>query len=163
MKQPNPPRPGEVTLDPDPATVPGPTLAFIGHIRSPWAKGNGPKNLCEARATGGSFTVQIDPPYRTGLQGLSAGDAIVILYWMDAARRDLIVQSPAHRDGPTGTFALRSPARPNPIALAVVRLLAIDTEGGLLGIDAIDAFDGTPVLDIKPWLSSVDVPPGYGA
>jgi tRNA (Thr-GGU) A37 N-methylase len=80
---------------------------------------------------------------------------------MHAARRDLIVQSPAHRDGPTGTFALRSPARPNPIALADVRLLAIEAEGGHLTVDAIDAFDGTPVLDVKPWLASVDVPPGY--
>jgi tRNA (Thr-GGU) A37 N-methylase len=82
---------------------------------------------------------------------------------MDAARRDLIVQSPAHRDGPTGTFALRSPARPNPIALAVTRLLAIQADSGTLTIDAIDAFDGTPVLDIKPWLASVDIPPGFRA
>jgi tRNA (Thr-GGU) A37 N-methylase len=82
---------------------------------------------------------------------------------MDAVRRDLIVQSPAHRDGPTGTFALRSPARPNPIALAVTRLLAIQADSGTLAIDAIDAFDGTPVLDIKPWLASVDIPPGFRA
>jgi tRNA-Thr(GGU) m(6)t(6)A37 methyltransferase TsaA len=161
MTQPQPPRPGEVLLGLDPATVDGPTLAFIGRIGSPWAKGNSPKNLREARAAGGRFTVQIDPPYRAGLLGLSAGDAIVLLYWMHATRRDLIVQSPAHCNGPTGTFALRSPARPNPIALAVVRLLAIEAEAGLLVIDAIDAFDGTPVLDIKPWLNSVDVPPGY--
>jgi tRNA-Thr(GGU) m(6)t(6)A37 methyltransferase TsaA len=150
-------------LDLDPATVEGPTLAFIGRIGSRWSKGNSPKNLREARAAGGSFTVQIDPPYRAGLPGLSVGDAIVVLYWMDAARRDLIVQSPAHRDGPTGTFALRSPARPNPIALAVTRLLAIQADSGTLTIDAIDAFDGTPVLDIKPWLASVDIPPGFRA
>ncbi|WP_333715049.1 SAM-dependent methyltransferase [Yoonia sp.] len=163
MTQPQPPRPGEVLLDLDPATVEGPTLAFIGRIGSPWTKGNSPKNLREARAAGGSFTVQIDLPYRAGLLGLSVGDAIVVLYWMDAARRDLIVQSPAHRDGPTGTFALRSPARPNPIALAVTRLLAIQADSGTLTIDAIDAFDGTPVLDIKPWLASVDIPPGFQA
>ncbi|HMO07894.1 MAG TPA: TrmO family methyltransferase [Paracoccaceae bacterium] len=163
MTQPQPPRPGEVLLDLDPATVDGPTLAFIGRIRSPWTKGNSPKNLREARAAGGRFTVQIDPPYRAGLLGLSVGDAIVVLYWMDAARRDLIVQSPAHRDGPTGTFALRSPARPNPIALAVTRLLAIQADSGTLAIDAIDAFGGTPVLDIKPWLASVDIPPGVRA
>lgn len=161
MTQPPPTRPGEVLLDLDPATVEGPTLAFIGRIGSPWTKGNSPKNLREARAAGGSFTVQIDPPYRAGLLGLSAGDAIVLLYWMHATRRDLIVQSPAHRNGPKGAFALRSPARPNPIALAVVRLLAIDAEGGHLTVDAIDAFDGTPVLDIKPWLASIDLPTGY--
>jgi tRNA-Thr(GGU) m(6)t(6)A37 methyltransferase TsaA len=158
MTYPDPARPGEVLLDIDPDTVHGPSLVYIGRIRSPWAKGSSPRNLREARVTGGTFSVQIDPPYRAGLLGLSAGDAIVLLYWMDAARRDLIVQSLAHRDGPAGTFALRSPARPNPIALAVVRIQAIEADCGLLTIDATDAFDGTPVLDIKPWIASVDVP-----
>jgi tRNA-Thr(GGU) m(6)t(6)A37 methyltransferase TsaA len=151
-------RRGEVTLDHDLVPQGDLTLTMIGHIRSPWSKGNCPKNLREARAKGGSFSIEIDPPYRPGLAGLTAGDAIVLLYWMDAARRDLIVQSPAHRDGPVGTFALRSPARPNPIAMAAVSLLEIDVTTGVLQIDAIDAFEGTPVLDIKPWLASVDVP-----
>jgi tRNA-Thr(GGU) m(6)t(6)A37 methyltransferase TsaA len=159
MREDDAPRPGEITLDLDPSGFQGPPLAFIGRIRSPWSKGNCPKNLREARATGGSFAIEIGPPYRAGLRGLSAGDAIVILYWMEASRRDLIVQSPAHRDGPVGTFALRSPARPNPIAFAVARLQEFDAAHGRLTIDAIDAFDGTPVLDIKPWLASVDVPP----
>lgn len=84
---------------------------------------------------------------------------MIVLYWMAGAPRDLAVQAPAHRDAPVGTFALRSPARPNPVALAVVRLLAIDIEAGWLELDAIDAFDGTPVLDFKPWLPSVDILP----
>ena len=84
---------------------------------------------------------------------------MILLYWTGAARRDVIVQNPAHRDGPTGVFALRSPARPNPVALAVVRLLAIDLKEGLLTLDAADAFDGTPLLDVKPWLPTVDIPP----
>ena len=151
-------RPGEVTLDPNLVTQGDLTLTVIGHIRSPWSKGNCPKNLREARAQGGGFSIEIDAPYRPGLAGLKAGDAIVVLYWMDAAQRDLIVQSPAHRNGPVGTFALRSPARPNPIAIAVVALRDIDMASGVLQIDAIDAFAGTPVLDIKPWLASVDVP-----
>ncbi|CAN1577778.1 COG1720 Uncharacterized conserved protein [Paracoccaceae bacterium] len=151
-------RPGEVTLDRDLVPQGDMTLKAIGRIRSPWSKGNCPKNLREARAQRGGFSIEIDAPYRPGLAGLTAGGAIVVLYWMDAARRDLIVQSPAHRDGPVGTFALRSPARPNPIAMAVVHLLEIDVTKGVLQIDAIDAFEGTPVLDIKPWLASIDVP-----
>jgi tRNA (Thr-GGU) A37 N-methylase len=55
-------------------------------------------------------------------------------------------------------FALRSPVRPNPIALAVVRVLGVDQERGLVGIDAIDCLDGTPLIDIKPWLASIDGP-----
>ena len=84
---------------------------------------------------------------------------MILLYWTGVARRDLIVQSPAHREGPTGVFALRSPARPNPVAVGVVRILSIDPAAGVLLVDALDAFDGTPLLDIKPWLPSVDVPP----
>lgn len=79
---------------------------------------------------------------------------------MADAARDLIVQAPSHRPVPQGVFALRSPARPNPVALAVVRLLAVDPVTGILRFDAMDAFDGTPLLDIKPWLATVDVPPG---
>ena len=79
--------------------------------------------------------------------------------WLGSARRDLIQQHPSHRAGPTGTFALRSSIRPNPIGLAVVRLLALDAEAGRLTLDAIDMFDATPVLDIKPFLPSVDIPP----
>ncbi|MCB6178205.1 TrmO family methyltransferase [Rhodobacter sp. Har01] len=108
---------------------------------------------------GGRFFVLIDAPYRRGLDGLTAGESVILLYWTGEARRDLIVQTPSHRTVPTGTFALRSPARPNPIAVAVVRLLALDAETGELELDAIDAFDGTPVLDLKPWLPGVDVPP----
>ena len=82
-----------------------------------------------------------------------------LLYWVDRGERDLIVQTPAHADGPRGTFALRSPVRPNPIALATVLITGID--GAVVEIDAIDAFDGTPLLDIKPWIETVDVPPGW--
>lgn len=153
-------RPGEVVLSEDPARADDARLSFIGHLSTPWARGNCPKNLREARDRGGVFLAHIDPPFRPGLQGLTAGQAVFLLYWTGQARRDLILQSPAHRDGPTGVFALRSPARPNPVALAVVRLLAIDHATGRLTLDALDAFDGTALLDIKPWLASVDVPPG---
>jgi tRNA-Thr(GGU) m(6)t(6)A37 methyltransferase TsaA len=153
-------RAGEVTLSFDPArSADDARLRFIGQLRSPWSRGNCPKNLREAREMGGSFRVELDKPFRPGLAGLQAVQVVILLYWTGQARRDLIVQSPAHRDGPTGVFALRSPARPNPVAVAVVRLLAVDQAAGLLEVDALDAFDGTPLLDLKPWLPSVDVPP----
>lgn len=156
---PEPYRQGEVALDADPALADDARLCFIGQLRSPWSRGNCPKNPREARERGGSFAAEIAPAFRPGLAGLQAGQAVILLYWTGAARRDLIVQSPAHRDGPTGVFALRSPARPNPVALAVVRLLSIDHGSGRLTLDALDAFDGTPLLDVKPWLPSVDIPP----
>lgn len=158
-----PARPGEVALSFDPARVADDArLHFIGRLRSPWSPGHCPKNLREAREAGGAFRAEIDLPFRPGLMGLVPGQAIILLYWTGQARRDRIVLHPPHREGPTGVFALRSPARPNPVALGVVRLLACDHEAGLLEFDALDAFDGTPLIDIKPWLPSVDVPPPQG-
>lgn len=152
-------RDGEIALLFDPAdrTVAG--VTFIGHLETPWRAGDCPKNLREARERGGSFAAVLDAPYRPGLLGLKAGDAVVLLYWMTQAQRDLIVQAPRHASEPRGTFALRSPARPNPVAMAVVRLLALDADTGRLSVDALDAFDGTPLVDVKPWLPTVDMPP----
>lgn len=156
-------RPGEVALSFDPArTADDARLRFIGRLRSPWARGNCPKNLREAREQGGVFRVEVDPDFRPGLSGLQVGQPVILLYWTGAARRDMIVLHPSHREAPTGVFALRAPSRPNPIAVAVVRLLAVDAGEGVLTVDALDAFDGTPLLDIKPWLPSVDVPPAQG-
>ena len=76
---------------------------------------------------------------------------------MDRARRDLIEQVPAHLGRPRGTFALRSPVRPNPIALSVVELVKI--EGTVLTVRNIDCVDGTPLIDIKPYFVSIDSVP----
>ena len=78
---------------------------------------------------------------------------------MDRARRDLIVQRPRNTTGPIGVFALRSPVRPNPIGLGVVKLVAFDANAGCLTIDAIDCLDGTPLIDIKPYYASTDSVP----
>jgi tRNA (Thr-GGU) A37 N-methylase len=100
--------------------------------------------------------------HASALHGLAARQAMILRYWTSNPQRDLIVQSPAHRDGPTGVFALRLPARPNPVASAVVRLLGNDVQAGILRVDALDAFDGTALLDVKPWLPGVHVPPELG-
>lgn len=132
-------------------------LAFIGRVRSPWkSEQDCPKNLIQARERGGPVWLEVDDPWRPGLRGLEKHSHILVLYWMDRARRDLIMQHPPHRDEAAGTFALRSPARPNPIAAATVQLLTLDQDAGVLTIDAIDCLDGTPLLDIKPWMGSID-------
>jgi tRNA (Thr-GGU) A37 N-methylase len=77
---------------------------------------------------------------------------------MDKARRDLIEQVPAHLGRPRGTFAVRSPVRPNPIALAVVEILGV--EGATVIVRSLDCIDGTPLLDIKPYFASIDSVPG---
>lgn len=157
-----PPREGEQRLGYDPATRPDAALHFIGTIRSDWAEGSAPRNLRLARAQGGgNARIELLPAFLPALAGLSAGDWVMVLYWTGAARRDLLVQHPRHTEQPRGTFALRSPARPNPVALGCVRIDRID--GAVVHIDAIDAFDGTPVVDIKPWIVTVDAPVAPGA
>ena len=153
-------RDGEETLGFDPAAEAFAGVAAIGRIRSAWRPGDCPRNLRQARARGGGAArLEIDAPYRPGLRGLAAGQWIWLLAWYGDKRRDLIVQAPAHADGPRGTFALRSPVRPNPVTLQLVRVTALDAARGHVAIDATDAFDGTPLLDVKPWIDTVDLPP----
>ncbi len=154
-------RPGEARASIDPSDADGDArLVFIGQADTPWiSREQCPHNLRQARERGGDFTIRIDEPWRAGLKDLAAGDPIIVLYWMDRASRDLIIQSPRHSSGTRGVFSLRSPVRPNPVALAAVRIIDLDYEAGCVRVDALDCVDGTPVLDIKPWIGSIDVPP----
>jgi len=147
-------RPGEVTVDLPAGFDAG--VYFIGRIRTPFkSREECPKNTAESNAVG---RVELDPRYAAGLRDLDLYSHAVLLYWMDRARRDLIQQVPAHLGHPRGTFALRSPVRPNPIALAVVEVLGI--EGATLTVRNVDCVDGTPLLDIKPYFASTDSVPG---
>jgi tRNA-Thr(GGU) m(6)t(6)A37 methyltransferase TsaA len=143
-------RPGEVkTVLPERFDA---SLYFIGRIRTPWTRREDcPKNARESDAV---CTIELDPRWAPALEGVETCSHLVVLYWMDKARRDLLVQAPRHYSEPRATFALRSPARPNPIALSVVRLLRI--EGTRLSVVGLDCLDGTPLLDLKPYFASVD-------
>jgi tRNA-Thr(GGU) m(6)t(6)A37 methyltransferase TsaA len=128
------------------------SLYFIGRIRTPWKRREDcPKN---PRETSEECTIEIDQRWTEGLRGLENYSHVVVLYWMDRARRDLIVQAPRHAPEPRGTFALRSPVRPNPIAISVVRLVHID--GNKFAVVGLDCLDNTPLLDIKPYFASTD-------
>ncbi|MEJ6390082.1 TrmO family methyltransferase domain-containing protein [Gymnodinialimonas ulvae] len=153
------PREGERLLPFDPASRIDAGVTFIGHIRSDWRPGTAPKNLRQARDTGKAARIELLDGYAEALLGLEVGQPIQVLYWVDRGERNLATQSPKHAAGPRGTFSLRSPVRPNPIALATLVITSID--GLTVGIDTTDAWDGTPVLDIKPWIATVDVPPGW--
>jgi len=148
-------RPGEVAVDLPEAFDAG--VYFIGRVRTPFkTRADCPRNTAESDATG---RVELDPRYAAGLKDLGLYSHVVLLYWMNEARRDLVLQAPGHLQGhPRGTFALRSPVRPNPIALAVVELIAID--GTSLTVRKVDCVDGTPLIDIKPYYASIDSVPG---
>ncbi|MBB3949166.1 SAM-dependent methyltransferase [Aureimonas jatrophae] len=155
-------REGEVPFAVDPGDRDDARLAFIGHLESPWReRGSCPRNMREARerSQDGSFRARIDLPFRPALDGLAPGGYAWLLTWLSQARRDLALQMPRHATVARGTFSLRSPVRPNPIGLHLVRLVSIDGDSGTLVLDALDVLDGTPLLDIKPYLPSVDHAP----
>src|SRR6202163_275032 len=138
-------RPGEVAVDlPERFDA---SVYFIGRIHTPWTRREDcPKNARESDAV---CTIELDPRWAPALEGVETCSHLVVLYWMDKARRDLLVQAPRHYSEPRATVALRSPARPNPIALSVVSLLRI--EGTRLSVVGLDCLDGTPLLDLKPY------------
>jgi tRNA-Thr(GGU) m(6)t(6)A37 methyltransferase TsaA len=130
-------------------------LYFIGRVRTPWTRREQcPKNARESDAV---CTLEIDPRYAAALTGVETCTHLLVLYWMDKSRRDLVLQKPRHYGELRGTFALRSPARPNPIAASVARLVKVD--GTRLSVVGLDCLDGTPLIDIKPYFASTDSVP----
>jgi len=146
-------REGEQTVDLPAAPDAG--VYFIGRIRTPWKERKDcPKNARESDAV---CTVELDPRFADGLKDVETCTHLVLLYWMDRAPRNLVLQVPGDYGTQHGTFALRSPARPNPIAISVVKLQGIDS--GRLRVIGLDCLDGTPLLDIKPYFVSTDCVP----
>lgn len=137
-------RPGEVTTALPQAQDAG--VFFIGRIRTPWTS----RRDCPRRGAedGPECRIELDPRWAQALTGIEAHPRIQVLYWMHLSRRDLVLQAPGHGSTLIGTFALRSPVRPNPIASSVVRLERV--EGTTLIVRGLDCVDGTPVVDIKP-------------
>jgi tRNA-Thr(GGU) m(6)t(6)A37 methyltransferase TsaA len=95
-----------------------------------------------------------DPAVAEGLDGIRAGDEVIVLTWLDRARRDVLRVHPRGdvSRAQQGVFSTRSPHRPNPIGLHRVAILSID--GGRVCVRDLEAVDGTPIVDVKPVLSS---------
>ncbi|HEY1931555.1 MAG TPA: tRNA (N6-threonylcarbamoyladenosine(37)-N6)-methyltransferase TrmO [Acetobacteraceae bacterium] len=137
-------RPGEV-----PIVLPAQTDAgvyFIGTIHTPWRV----RSECPKRGAldGPICTIEVDARWRDALTDVAQHKRLQILYWMHHARRDLVLQTPFRTGQTTGSFALRSPVRPNPIASSVVELVGL--EGTTLHVRGLDCLDGTPLIDLKP-------------
>jgi tRNA-Thr(GGU) m(6)t(6)A37 methyltransferase TsaA len=157
-------RPGEVKTELPEKFDAG--VYFIGRIRTPWTKREEcPKNARESDAL---CTIEVDARFAGALAGVETCSHLLVLYWMDKSRRDLVLQVPRNRAATQpspasgggkgrGTFALRSPARPNPIAASVVRLAGV--EGNRLSVVGLDCLDGTPLIDLKPYFASTDAVP----
>ena len=137
--------------------MPGPERVFemrpIGFVRSPYQdRAQVPKGPCaEHRALG---TLELQPELEAGLADIEGFSHLFVLWVFDRAEGyDLVARVPLDEEVPHGVFASRSPRRPNPIGLTVVELLGRD--GASLRVKGVDMLDGTPILDIKPYLSGV--------
>jgi tRNA (adenine37-N6)-methyltransferase len=128
------------------------TMNPIGYVRSPYQDTkNIPKGLGAKHQQEG--TLELLPEFEAGLTDIEGFSHLIVLWSFDRSEGfELLGKTPAD-DRPHGVFATRSPRRPNPIALTVVELLGRD--GPELRVRGIDMLDGTPILDIKPYLSSV--------
>ena len=138
-------REGEVKLDPGPAEDAG--LRFVGVIRTPFVT----REMCPRQGdaeNGPVCRIEVSPEWEDALDGIERFEVIEVLYWLDRSRRDLVRQSPKSDGKTIGTFALRSPVRPNPIGLSRVRL--IGRKGRVLEVRGLDCLDGTPLVDLKP-------------
>jgi len=130
-----------------------PTLKFIGHLKTPYKT---PADCPgQARPENGVTQIVVDEAYADGLTGLKEGGHIQVMYWFDRADRTSIKRVPKwSRNGEErGVFSIRSPHRPNPIALSTVEIHKI--ERNVLTVTAMDAVDGTALLDIKPYLNQL--------
>jgi tRNA-Thr(GGU) m(6)t(6)A37 methyltransferase TsaA len=130
------------------------TLRTIGFVRSPFLDTQAiPKGLGAQHDTEG--VLEIDAELAEGLQDIDGFSHLYVLWLFDRATGFDLIARPPSDDRPHGVFATRSPRRPSPIGLTVVELLSRD--GRSLRVRGVDMLDGTPLLDIKPYLSSVPV------
>jgi tRNA-Thr(GGU) m(6)t(6)A37 methyltransferase TsaA len=124
----------------------------IGHVRSPYQntqqvpKGLGAKHEAEG-------ILEILPEFETGLTDIEGFSHLMVLWVFDRVDGFDMLGTPPSDNRPHGVFATRSPRRPNPIGLSVVEL--VRREGVRLHVRGIDMLDGTPILDIKPYLSGI--------
>ncbi|PXX61073.1 tRNA-Thr(GGU) m(6)t(6)A37 methyltransferase TsaA [Nocardia tenerifensis] len=123
----------------------------IGHVESELTElGDAPRQPDEGAP---QAWLVLDDRYAAALDGLTAGTDVLVLTWLDRADRDTLTVHPrGDTTRPiTGVFATRAPHRPNPIGLHHVHILAIT--GTRIHVRNLEAFDGTPVLDLKPPLT----------
>ena len=135
-------------------------LRPIGRLHTPWQSvADCPRNGRQPDAPPLCRAV-VEEEFAPGLLALDGFSHLILLYWMDApnAKQTRLQFTPPFDDAMRGVFATRAPWRPNPIALSVVAFEGFET-GGVLRVRYLDCMDGTPLLDIKPYLPTTDAEP----
>lgn len=131
-----------------------PSLKAIGVIHTPFTRKE--ETPVQASRSAAEGRVLVFPEYSAGLEGIEGFSHLILLYvWHQAPPQVALRVKPFLGEGETGLFATRYPCRPNPIGLSVVRLL--ERRGDELLIRGVDMLDGSPLLDIKPYIPDFDV------
>lgn len=124
-----------------------PKLKIIGNVHGDILDlEDAPKNYSESDRVG---ILELVPEYEEGLEGITVGQSIVVLFWLHQADRTILKVHPRgdYSKPIRGVFSTRSPVRPNPIAISEFKVLAID--GLRIKVSGLDVLDGTPIVDIK--------------
>jgi len=129
-------------------------MKAIGTIHSPFTVPKGAP-IQPIGALGINGTIELFPEYVDGLKDLDGFSHIILLYYFHLAPDRPMVVTPYMEDKPRGIFSVRMPGRPNHIGISVVRLNYIEND--ILHIENVDILDGTPLLDIKPYVTRFDV------
>ena len=138
-------RAGETLLEMPDAFDAG--VYFIGVIHTPWTQRGACPKQGDPRE-GPDCRIDIADAFLPALAALESQSHGQVLYWMDRARRDLATQSPKADGATRGTFSLRSPNRPNPIASSLVAIVSVGADHVI--VRGLDCLDGTPLIDLKP-------------
>ncbi len=125
----------------------------IGVIHSPFTDVGG-MPIQPTGAFGIQGSVEVFPEFAAGLKDLAGFSHVILLYHFDRVQEVKLVVTPFMDTQPRGIFSTRAPKRPNPIGLSIVRLLGI--EQNILRVENVDVLDGTPLLDIKPYVPEFD-------
>jgi tRNA-Thr(GGU) m(6)t(6)A37 methyltransferase TsaA len=126
----------------------------IGVIETPFREPAGTP-IQPSRANGARGKVRIEPRFLAGLKDLAGFERIWLIYWFHQVSGSSLLVTPFLDSQQRGIFATRAPARPSPIGISAVRLLAVQPEG-VLEVADVDIIDGTPLLDIKPYVPEFD-------
>ncbi len=127
----------------------------IGTIHSPFHELSG-MPIQPSGESSASGTIELKPEYAAGLKDLDGFSHVILIYHLHLSHRMELSVVPFLDSEPRGIFATRAPQRPNPIGISVVKLLRIDKN--ILYVENLDILDGTPLLDIKPYIPEFDTP-----
>lgn len=130
-------------------------LKPVGVIHSPFkTTKDAPR---QGRPVGAECEIEVFPEFAPALKDIEKATHLIVLYWCHQAARDLLQAKTPHGPEIRGVFACRAPFRPNPVAFCVAELLRVD--GNRLRVRGLDAIEGSPLLDLKPYFPELDSVP----